>query len=190
MLMLIAHTPDHELTATQLDVSMCGAGVVGGYCADSEVLRLAEEMPLRGLILSSLNPDLVPVAIKLKVPVIVIEGFGKITYSSAVFKILTSSEKRDACLKASANSPYSGDRPEIILPLPAEGEEPAATTEFKPGQMVRVQGLTQQAQIGTIFQIRPGRSRLLSGLSAPAADVRLENNDLVTIPLANLDVLE
>jgi hypothetical protein len=190
MLMLIARAADHELTGTQLDVSMRGAVVVGGSCADPEVLKLAEEMPLRGLILSSLSPDLVSLASKVKVPVVVVEGFGKIPYSSTVFKILISSEKRDACLKASANSPYSGDRPEIILPLPAQGEEPSATTEFKSGQVVRVQGLTLQAQIGTILQIRPGRTRLLSGLSAPAADVRLENNDLVTIPLANLDVLE
>jgi len=44
--------------------------------------------------------------------------------------------------------------------------------------------------VGVISEIRPGQTRLLSGLSAPGADVRLENNDLVTIPLANLDVLE
>ncbi len=189
-LLLVARSPDEELTAARLDVSMRGAVAMAGPCADPDVLRMAEEMPLRGLILSSLNPDLLPQASRLQVPLVVVEGFGKIPYDSAAYKVLTTSEKRDACVKASARNPYSGDCPEIILPLPAEGTEARAVTEFRSGQTVRVLGLPQPAQVGVISQVRPGMTRLLSGLNAPAADVRLENNDLVTVPLANLDVLE
>jgi hypothetical protein len=190
MLLLVARSPEQELAATRLDVSMRGAVVMGGPCVDPEALRLAEEMPLRGLIVSSLALELVPQASKLKIPVVVVEGFGKIPYSSPVFKILSTSEKRDVCLKADARNPYNGDRPEIILPLPAEGQEAPATLEFQPGQLVRVHGLSLPVQTGVIFHIRAGQTLLLSGVHAPAADVRLENNDLVTVPLANLDVLE
>jgi len=56
--------------------------------------------------------------------------------------------------------------------------------------MVRVRGLSVPVLTGVITQVRPGQTLLLSGIHAPAADVRLENNDLVTVPLANLDVLE
>ena len=190
LLLLEAHSPEQELKANRLDVSMRGAVVMGGPCSDPEALRMAEAMPLRGLILSSLAPDLIPQASKLKIPVVVVEGFGTIPYSSPVFKILSTSEKRDTCLKANTRNPYNGDRPEIILPLPAEAQEAPATMEFKEGQVVRVRGLAVPVQVGVISEIRPGQTRLLSGLSAPGADVRLENNDLVTIPLANLDVLE
>ncbi len=190
MLLLMARAPEEELTATRLDVSMRGAVVMAGPCADPDALRMAEEMPLRGLILSSLSPDLLPQASRLKLPVVVVEGFGKIPYDSAAFKVLSTSEKRDACVKASARNAYNGDIPEVILPLPAEGTEARDVTEFRNGQTVRVMGLPQPARIGVISQVRPGLTRLVSGLNAAAADVRLENNDLVTVPLANLDVLE
>jgi len=190
MLLMVAKSPDDEITAAKLDVGMRGAVAVCGPCADPEVLRTAESLPLRGLIVSSMSPDLIPQASTLTCPVIVVEGFGKIPYDSVSYKILTTSEKRDACVKASARNPYSGEVPEVILPLPAIGDEPAATTEFKPGKVVRVVGLPEPVQVGVIFQIRPGTTRLMSGVNAPAADVRLENNDLVTVPLANLDVLE
>jgi hypothetical protein len=190
MLLLVAHSPEQELVASRLDVSMRGSIVMGGPCADPEALRMAEELPLRGLILSSLALDLVPQARALKIPVVVVEGFGKIPYTNPVFKILSTSEKRDVCLKASARNPYNGDRPEIILPLPAEAQEAPATLEFQPGQLVRVHGLSVPVLTGVIAQVRPGQTLLLSGVHAPAADVRLENNDLVTVPLANLDVLE
>jgi hypothetical protein len=190
LLLMVATSPGDELTAAKLDVGMRGAVAVCGPCADPAVLSLAETLPLRGLILSSMSPDLIPQASALQVPVIVIEGFGKIPYDSVTYKILTTSEKRDACAKASARNPYSGEVPEVILPLPAEGSEPAATTEFKPGKVVRVVGLPEPVRVGVISQIRPGFTRLMSGVSAPAADVRLENNDLITVPLANLDVLE
>ncbi len=190
MLLLVARSPEEELTSTRLDVSMRGAVVMAGPCADPDALRMAEEMPLRGLILSSLSPELLPQASRLKLPVVVVEGFGKIPYDSVAYKVLSTSEKRDACVKASARNAYSGDFPEVILPLPAEGTEARSVTEFRNGQTVRVMGLPQPARIGVISQVRPGMTRLVSGLNAPAADVRLENNDLVTVPLANLDVLE
>jgi hypothetical protein len=190
MLLMVATSPGDELTAAKLDVGMRGAVAVCGPCSDPAVLSMAETLPLRGLILSSMSPDLIAQASALQVPVIVVEGFGKIPYDSVTYKILTTSEKRDACAKASARNPYSGEVPEVILPLPAEGTEPAATTEFKPGKVVRVIGLPEPVRVGVISQIRPGSTRLMSGVSAPAADVRLENNDLITVPLANLDVLE
>jgi hypothetical protein len=190
LLLMVAKSAEEEMTVAKLDVGMRGAVAVCGPCADPEVFQMAESLPLRGLILSSMSPDLIPMATSLQVPVVVVEGFGKIPYDSVAYKILTTSEKRDACVKASARNPYSGDVPEVILPLPAEGIEPAATTEFKPGKVVRVIGLPEPVRVGVIFQIRPGTTRLMSGVSAPAADIRLENNDLITVPLANLDVLE
>lgn len=190
MMLLVAHSPEQELVAGRLDVSMRGAVAVAGPCADPDALRVAEELPLRGLVLSSLAIDLVPQANALKIPVVVVEGLGKIPYSAPVFKILSTSEKRDVCVKASARNPFSGERPEIILPLPAEGQEAPATLDYLSGQVVRVRGLSVPVLTGVITQVRSGQTLLLSGVHAPAADVRLENNDLVTVPLANLDVLE
>src|SRR5512146_2681241 len=109
MLLLVARSPDEELTASRLDVSMRGAVIMAGPLADPDVLRMAEEMPLRGLILSSMSPELSPQASRLQVPLVVVEGFGKLPYDSVAYKVLTTSEKRDACVKASARNAYNGD---------------------------------------------------------------------------------
>jgi uncharacterized 2Fe-2S/4Fe-4S cluster protein (DUF4445 family) len=41
---------DQELTTRQLEASAKGSVAVGGFCASGEVIRLAAEMELRGLI--------------------------------------------------------------------------------------------------------------------------------------------
>jgi hypothetical protein len=190
VLLGLAQKPDDELTDQRLDVSMRGAVVFAGPCASAAALRMAEEMPLRGLILSSLAPELLEQAARMTVPVILVEGVGRLPYSTPVFKILTTNEKRDACLKASKPDPFGGERPEIILPLPAAGQEAPSALELRPGQLVRAAGLPASGRLGTLVHLRPGLSRLANGLTVPAADIRLENNEVVTVPLANLEILE
>lgn len=190
VLLSLAQKPDDELTDQRLDVSMRGAVVFAGPCASAAALRMAEEMPLRGLILSSLAPELLEQAAKMTVPVILVEGVGKLPYSTPAFKILSTNEKRDACLKASKPDHFSGERPEIILPLPAAGQEAPAALELRPGQLVRVAGLPAAGRLGTLTHLRPGLTRLGNGLAVQAAEIRLENNELVTVPVANLEILE
>jgi hypothetical protein len=43
--------------------------------------------------------------------------------------------------------------------------------------------------IGTISNLPPGLSLLPSGLRAPAAEVKLDNGDIVVVPLVNLEVV-
>jgi hypothetical protein len=190
LLLVLARAADEELTRDRLDVSMRGAVAFAGYCADARVLQTAAELPLRGLVLGSMSPDLVPTASGLKLPVLVIEGFGRIPLNNAAYKILSTNEKRDIALNAAAWNLYKGDRPEVFIPLPANGETAPETVEFAAGQTVRIQGAPYTGQIGTISAIRPGLALLQNGLRAASAEVRLENSERVLIPLSNLDVLE
>lgn len=189
LLLVTATKPDEPLTKEKMDVSMRGALVMGGPCSQAEVLRMGAEMPLRGLILSSITADLLPLASSMPFPVVVIEGFGIIPYNTAAFELLSTNERRDACLKASARNTFTGERPEVIIPLPANAEIPSVLTDFKPGKRVRILGMPLTPQIGTIVKVRSGRTRLSNGLSAACAEVRVENNTIL-VPLVNLDVLE
>ena len=71
-----------------------------------------------------------------------------------------------------------------------EGAPVLNASELQTGKTVRIRSLPFAGAIGTIALIRPGQTRLANGLRASAADIRLENDRVVTIPLANLDVLE
>lgn len=189
MLLLVSKAPDEELTRAQIEVSMRGAVVMGGYCASADVLRACAELPLRGLILSSMAAHLVPLASSLNYPILVIEGFGKIRMNDAAYKLITTSEKRDVSVSA-AFHPEAGERPELIIPLPATGQPAPETDYFAPNQTVRIQGAPYAGRVGTFVQARQGLFTLPNGLKVPAADVQLDTETRVTVPLANLEVIE
>ena len=189
LLILVAQSPDDELTRPNVDVSMRGGVVCAGHCSNMDALRAGAEMPLRGLILASMSADLIPFANSLNYPIFVLEGFGKIPMNEAAFKLLTTSEKRDISVNAVSN-PTSGNRPELIIPLPALGHSAPDTDYFAPNQTVRIQGAPYAGKVATLLQVRQGLYVLPNGLKVPAADVQIDDDTRVTVPLANLEVLE
>lgn len=189
LLLVVAHEPDEELTRPAIDVSMRGAVVLAGHCASQDALRAGAELPLRGLILASMTADLVPFAAAQKYPIFVLEGFGHIPMNDVAFRLLSSSEKREVSINTVFN-PAQGQRPEVIIPLPSIGSSPRETDYFAPSQTVRVQGAPYAGKIGTILQVKAGLSELPNGLRAPAAEVQLDSDTRVLVPLANLEVIE
>jgi hypothetical protein len=153
-------------------------------------LQAAADLPLRGLILGSMSSELIPVVNKLNFPVILLAGFGRVPIDSAAFKILSTNEKRDTSLNSASWNLQTGDRPEVVIPLPSVGNVAPESDQYKAGQTVRIQGAPYNEFIGTLVQLKPGLSGLANGVRAPAALVQLENDEQVTIPLANIEVLE
>jgi len=192
ILTVVAHRPDEELTTGQLDVGMRGVVVLAGPCTSEEALRTAAEIPLRGLILSSLGASLINVTREISLPVLVLEGFGKFPLDRNAFQVLSTNDKREVVVNAFPRDRRTGSRPEVIIPLPSTGQvpRPREADIFAPGQTVRMQRAPYTAVIGTLVSIRQGQNTFQSGLHAPAAVVRLENGDQVIVPLANLDVIE
>ena len=191
LMTVLSEHPADELTAGNLDVSMRGAVILGGYVDNPAVLRAASELQLRGLILSSMRADLLPTAYKTTCPVIVVEGFGRMPMNASAFKLLSTSARREAALIGDLWNPYTGTYPEIVIPLPAQGASMQNTiaTEFAPGQVVRLSRLPHQGSVGAIQEIIPGLSLLESGIRARAAHVRLESGEVIVVALANMEVL-
>lgn len=183
--------PDDLLTADRLDVSLRGSIILGGHVRDADTLRVAAELPVRGLILSSLLPSLLSTGYQMRYPILVLDGFGATPMNSAAFKLLTTNNKREVTVNAEHFDRYSGHRPEAVIPLPVSSDppEPNPYVTFAVGQTVRMRRPPNAGMIGTISSLRRGLSTLPSGLRAPAADVRLENGETVLAPLVNLEVV-
>lgn len=190
MLLNLMEEPDTELKSTQMDISMRGSVPMAGYCSDPEVFRIAGELPLRGLILASMPSKLIPAASQATVPVIVIEGFGKIPLCAPVYKLLTTNEKREISVNAHSWNRFAGVRPEIIISLPSAGT-PAASHDaeyFSPGQVVRVAAAPYLGMTGTLISLRPGTVVMPNGIRTQAAMVHLESGKQDLVPLANLEL--
>lgn len=191
LLKVLAHAPDETVTNAMMDVSLRGSVVMAGYCDDERVLTSAEELPVRGMILASMDSSLVTNALKVSYPIVLVEGFGNIPMSQDAFTILTSSSMREVSVNAEPWDRIANTRPEVVVALP-NGIQPVTPTDsaaFAVGQTVRVVSPPYKSMLGTLTNLLPGQSILPSGVRAQAAGVHLHNGDTVQVPLANLEII-
>ena len=190
-LVVRADTPDEVLSADTLDTSLRGKIIAVGICEDEEVLKTAESLPLRGLIFASMRPDLIPTAVEIKVPVILMEGYENCPMNAAAFELLTRNNGHTVCVNAQGWDRYKGIRPEIVIPkLHLEGKDSSdVIMSFCPDQTVRVTRAPNAGQIGRLVNL-VGYTVMPSGIRTQAAEVQLENDLVDVIPLANLEILE
>jgi len=183
--------PDGKLTSDQLDVSLRGTVILGGYCDEPKALRNAGDVPIKGLILSSMSAALVPLAEKMPYPIVVLRGFGFQPLDSTSYNILTTNQNREIAINAVSFDHFLGTRPEVIIPLSSSKDpnQPLETEDYAAGQNVRLIRSTDPNSIGTIEYISTQPEGLPSGLQAISAKVNLENGETAIVPLANLEVL-
>jgi hypothetical protein len=137
-------------------------------------------------------------------PIILLDGFGRLPINDAAYRVLTTSSNRDVCLNACAWDAFAGNRPEVVIPSNSsrsssqpsqDASQPLQdasqeVTYFKEGQSVLIRAAPNNGKVGELMVIRPGMTPLPNGLRAVAANIKLENDEVITVPLANLDVLE
>lgn len=191
LMVSLLEKPDDVLSAQRLDVSLRGSVILGGHVRDAETLRAAAELPVRGLIISSLLSPLIVQAYQMRFPILVTDGFGAMPMNSAAFRLLTTNNKREATVNAEHFDRYNGNRPEVIIPLPVSTDppEPNSFETFAIGQTLRLRRPPSAGMIGTLSNLPAGLSTLPSGLRAPAAEVKLENGETLLVPLVNLEVV-
>ena len=188
---ILAQAADDVVAPEMIELSLRGSVIVGCYCESEKVLRSAEELPIRGMILASMDSSLADVAIRMSYPILLIEGFGKLPMNPDAFKILTSSAMREAAVNAESWDRIGNSRPEVVITLP-EGSLPEVPTEaasFSIGQTVRVVSPPYKCMVGTLTSLHQGLSVLPSGLRAQLAEVSLINGDTIQVPMANLEII-
>jgi len=191
MLVNLMEKPNSVIEAGRLDVSLRGSVILAGMLCDADSLRAAAELPVRGLILSSMQPSLVPLAQQMRYPVLVMDGLGSHPMNSAAFRLLTTNAKREVTVNAEAVDRYGSNRPEVIIPLPVtvEPAPPNDIESFSVNQQVILRAAPHYGVAGSILHLYPGLTVLPSGLRARAADVHLETGQDVLVPLENMEVV-
>lgn len=191
LLVNLMEAPDTVLVPGRVDVSLRGSIILGGMLKTVEALQALADLPARGLIVSSIQPALLQKAREMRFPILVTDGIGSLSMNSAAYKLLSTNAKREISLNAEAYDRYTGARPEIFIPLPVSAEPPMLNEieAFAPGLQVKMRRPPAMGMIGSIVSIKPGLTTLPSGLRAQAAEVKLENDETVIVPLVNMEVV-
>lgn len=180
---------DEEFSAKQIGVNHRGMILMGGYCRNASLLKAAKDFNIRGLILSSINPDLLSLAQEMEFPIIIIEGFSPLPMNMRAFELIKSNEKREVSINAIYDLKLK-EKPEIIIPLNAEASAANEAIELSEGLVVRVNEGLFQGKAGMIKRIVNNSVTLFNGVRTTCAIIQFNNEEQASIPLANLDILE
>ena len=191
LLRMAAQTSDESLTPDSLGVERRGLVLVSGHLDDAHTLEIAEDLPVRALIVGSMKAALIPAAMEVSFPICVIDGFGESGMNGRAFRLLNTSEDRNVAVVADQPDVYQGRRPVVLLPLTTAERPPEApaAAPLKKGALVRVVRAPYAGALARVVALPPGRVRLPNGIRAQAAEIRLESGEQALVPVANLEIL-
>lgn len=191
VLHLIGSGPGSRLQTGELDIQLRGGVLVAGHCENPAPFNQATDLSVRGIILGSMSANLIPLAQRLPYPVVVLECFGAKPIGSAMYELLASNAGREASVEGRPPAPYEVDRPEVIIPLPANREVdlPSQVLALSPGIRVRVTREPYLGQLGVVREIMDRAVEYDSGILATSAVVDMEGGGPKTVPLANLEIV-
>lgn len=192
VLKFITNRPHSLLNAGSVDPSCHGAILVGGVLEDPEVLEQAEDVEARGMITGGLVPELIPHVERLSFPVVVTDGIGYASMAGPIFDLLRANEGEEASVSGSVQMRWRTRRPEVIIPKPdktAPVNEEAPDERLTVGTRVRIVRAPHAGRVGEIVNIPRYARQIETGARVRCAEVDIGQDEPVSVPFVNLDVL-
>ncbi len=184
------HQLDVELESSSLGIQNKGMVVCAGYCSNPELIEAAANLPVGGLIFGSINPDLIQVAQKQPYPILVIEGYGKTLINDYARRLLVTNSGRETSVNAVKWNRWTGERPELIISLPAEGDAYREIVELRLGQLTRVHTSPYTGQLAMVDSLKDSMTTLPNRIKTNAIGLKFLNNEQAAIPLHNFELID
>jgi len=188
-LMMTANSPADVLTLEKVSLRYRGMVLVGGILEDVRVLLRARRFRVKGLIVGSILPGLRGLCERYHLPVVVTEGVGRIPMAEPIFELLREYQGKLAVISGVAQDGRSA--PEVIVPLPDEGQASAlmVVRPIEVGARVRLVRPPFVGVIGQVVAIPMTPQETLIGTRLPGAEVRLGDGRRVFVPYVNMELL-
>jgi hypothetical protein len=198
---------EQELTADLIKPVMKECVIVGGARMTDAAIHRARDVGAAAVVSGGMDDeDLrdflgydLGVAITgsedVGITLIITEGFGEIAMADRTFRLLLSREGADASVNGATQIRAGVMRPEILIPLTQEAKAHAPEPrqpdgQLTPGRPVRIIRDPYFGLIGTVGKLPPEPQALDSGSKARVLEVKLDSGESVTIPRANVELIE
>jgi hypothetical protein len=200
--------PEDVLTTDMIDKSCEGKILIGGSLVTADVLKKADAEGVKGIVTGGIRrADLTKfigyemgVAITgqedIKVTGIITEGFGRMNMANHTYELLKSCEGRLASIDGATQIRAGVIRPEIIVPFKESEakqfrEEADELAEgISPGTRVRIIRQPYFGAIGSVSTLPAELQKLESESWVRVMTVKLDDGRAVTIPRANVEIME
>ncbi len=206
-LMVLSGSENDALTEDQLSEECSGKIIVGGSIVDGPTLKKAVELGVKGIIVGGIkDADLtsflgysIGVAItgeeRMGLTLILTEGFGKMSMAVKTFNFLKEFEGKLACINGATQIRAGVIRPEIIIPLdesPSDGseDEKLHLEGLTSGLPVRIIGPPYFGAIGHVTDLPIDLQTVETESKVRVLEVELEDGSRVTVPRANVELIE
>jgi hypothetical protein len=192
ILKVIEPAMERPLEISDLDSLESGLLVMAGMCSSVDVLRDLEGKKAAGLIVRTLLPELIPEVVDLHFPVLVLQGFSDLQPDPISAEILLSLDGEIACINACQRDVFTGQHPELIIPQGKGNpeEEKSFKEKLDIGQQVILLSGSDTGKIGEVTGLYDEKMQFESGLILEAAEIRLQNDELIHVPSQNLLILD
>ncbi|MEI8017152.1 MAG: hypothetical protein WCH39_03080 [Schlesneria sp.] len=204
---LVAKSPDEDLTENVITSEHRGMIVVGGRRITGAAVQKAIQVGVSAIVAGGIDDhDLreilgydLGVAVtgteKLGTTIIVTEGFGDIAMARRTFDLLASHAGREASVNGATQIRAGVMRPEIVIPLavPLSDENRDAgrvAGALDLGSSVRVIREPYFGELGRVTGLPHEQVVLESESLARVVNVTLTNGSEVTVPRANVELIE
>jgi hypothetical protein len=199
-------SPEELLTEEKVGLEHQGKVIVGGSGITGEAYQRALEVGVKGIVVGGLDvEDLIEilgedigVAItgeeNIDITVIATEGFGALPISERTFNLLKNMEGKMSAINGATQIRAGVLRPEIIIPYDNPDEMDESKEEFSDGMikgsLVRVIRAPYFGEIAKVKDLPINLQRVESGSSVRVIELELEDGRVVTVPRANVEIIE
>ncbi len=205
-LKVLAESPDEIIEAKKIDDSCKDKIIVSGSMVTYDVIKKAQNVGVLGIITGGIDDrDLkkllgynIGVAITghedIGITIVVTEGFGKIKMANKTFELLKKFDGHKTSIHGKTQIRAGVMRPEIIIPIKFKEEELKVPKEHMPtleiGTTIRVIRQPNFGVIGKVTSLPEKLTKVESETLVRILEAELENGQKVTIPRANVEVIE
>lgn len=187
-LKVLTHTPDGFIFPEQLSSELSGKILAIGQVDQPGILEKAGDTGIRAIIVGTMPSSMFAHATRCGIPIVVTNGAGFHGFSEAAFRVL---KEADGLIVSLFPAGAEASRPEIIIPMDNKTmAEPASPTQpLAVGQRVRLLRRPYTNQMAEIVHIYKRAQLMPIGSRAHGANVRLESNQVIFVPFANMEAI-